>query len=103
MILKPNFNCKNPNLIYIIICSGCYKEYIGKNGGQLKEKLDIYRHHIWQPEYEKIEAEGLLHTCLKEIFKIFPFLKMKESNKILRECHKDHFIKKFKLEIKLHL
>ena len=28
-VLKSNFNCETPNLIYVIICSGCNKEYIG--------------------------------------------------------------------------
>ena len=43
-VLKPNFNCETPNLIYVIICSNCNKEYIGQTGGRLKERL--YRQHI---------------------------------------------------------
>ena len=39
----------------------------------------------------------------KEYLKIFPFFKMKENNKILRECFKDHFIKKFKPELTQYL
>ena len=92
-LLKSNFKCKTPNLIYVIICSGCNNEYIGQTGEQLKERLSIYRQHIRQPEYEKIEVERHLQTCAKGIFKIFPFFKMKESNKILRECYEDHFNK----------
>ena len=80
----------------------CNKEYIGQTGGQLKERLSIYRQHIRQPEYEKIEVERHLQTCAKGIFKVFPFFKMKE-NKILRECYEDHFIKKFKPELNQHL
>ena len=45
-ILKSNFECKTPNLIYVIICSGCNKEYIGQTEGQPKERLSIYRQHI---------------------------------------------------------
>ena len=82
-ILKSNFNCETPNLIYVIICSGCNKEYIGQTGGQLKERLSIYREHIQQSEYEKIEVERHLRTCAKEIFNIFLFFKMKENNKVL--------------------
>ena len=99
-VLKSNFNCETPNLIYVIICSNCNKEYIGQTGGRLKERL--YRQHIWQPEYEKIEVERHLRTCAKGIFKVFPFFKIKE-NKILRECYEDHFIKKFKPELNQHL
>ena len=52
-VLKSNFNCETPYLIYVIICSSCNKEYIGQTGGQLKERLIVYRQHIRQPEYEK--------------------------------------------------
>ena len=37
------------------------------------------------------------------IFKIIPFFKMKDNNKILRECYEDHFIKKFKPELNRRL
>ena len=97
-VLKSNFNFETPNLIYVIICSSCNKEYIGQTRGQLKERLSIYRQHIRQPEYEKIEVKRHLQTCAKGIFNIVPFFKMKE-NKILRECYKDNFIKKFKAEL----
>ena len=45
-VLKFNFYCETPNLIYVIICSGCNKKYIEQTGGQLKERLSIYRQHI---------------------------------------------------------
>ena len=47
---------------------------------------EIYGQHIRQPWYEKIESERHLGSCVNWIFKIFPFFKMKENNKILREC-----------------
>ena len=89
--------------MYVIICNGCNKEYIGQTGGQLKERISIYRQHIQQPEYEKIEVKRHLQTGAKGIFKIFPFFKIKENNKILRDCYEDHFIKKFKPELNQHL
>ena len=84
-VLKSNFNCKTPSLIYVSICTGCNKEYIGHTGGQLKERLNIYRQRIRQPEYEKIEVERHLQACAKKIIEIFSFFKMKENNKIFRE------------------
>ena len=38
-VLKSNFKCKTPNLIYVIICSGCNNEYIGQTGEQIKRDL----------------------------------------------------------------
>ena len=53
----------------------------GQTGGHLTERLSIYRQHIRQPEYEKIEVERHLQTSAKEICKFFPFLKMKKLTK----------------------
>ena len=38
----------------------------------------------------------------REYFKNFPFFKIKENNKILRECHQNNFIKEFKLERQIY-
>ena len=76
-ILKSNFHGESSNHIRVIICSGCNKEYIRKNRGQLKERLSRYRQHIPQPEYEKLEVERHLRTCAKRTFEIFPFIKKK--------------------------
>ena len=78
-ILKSNFNGKSSNHILVIICSGCNKEYIRKNRGQLKQRLSCYRQHMRQPEYEKLEVEIHLRTCAKRTFEMFPFIKKKEK------------------------
>ena len=102
-ILKSNSNCETPNLMHVIICSCYNKEYNGQTGEQLKERLSIYRQCIRQPEYEKIEVERHLRTYAKGIFKIFPFFKIKENNKILRQFYEYRFIKKSKLELNRRL
>ena len=101
--MKSNFNWKTSNLIYVIICCGYNKEYIGQTGRQLKERLSIYSQHNKQLEYEKNEIERHLYTCVKQILKVLSFFKMKENNKILRECYEYHFIKKFKPELSWRL
>ena len=70
-VLKSNFDCKTANLIYVIVCSCCNKEYIGQTGGQLKERLSIYRQYIRQPEYEKIEVERHLRNVQWRYLKLF--------------------------------
>ena len=35
----------------------------------------------------------------REHLKFFPFFKVRENNKMLRECYEDHFIEKFKPEL----
>ena len=86
-MFKSNFNRKNPNLMYIIICSGCSKEYIGQTRRQLKKRLSIYRHHIRPPEFKKMEIGRHVHNVQKE-YLIFSFLKNENITKSLENATK---------------
>ena len=44
--LTSSFHCKSINLIYVVIFSGYFEEYIGETDGQLKDRLLIYRKRI---------------------------------------------------------
>ena len=41
---------------------------------------------------KKIEVKSHLRTCGLGIFKMFLFFKMRDNNKILKECYEDNFI-----------
>ena len=60
--LKNFFNCESSNLIYVAICQG-WKEYEGETGCLVKERINIYRQHIRQPQYQQLAVEGYLRTC----------------------------------------
>ena len=64
---------------------------IGQTGGELKERLSIYRQHIRQPEYEKIEVERHLRTCAKGIFKGYLHYKMITPQNVLSEAQVKNF------------
>ena len=94
--LKNNFNCESRNLIYVVICQGCQEEYIGETGCLVKERISVYRQHIRQPQYEQIKVEEHLRFCSSGEFQMFPFLQIKQENKLLRKAYKDYFIDRFK-------
>ena len=59
------------------------EEYIGEIGigdFKLRDRVRIYRHHIWQPENEKLKVEKHLRTCGKGNFTIFPFLQLRSND-----------------------
>ena len=62
-VLKINFNCKNRNIIYVVICQGCQEECIGETGCLVKERINVYRQHISQPQYQQIKVEDHLRFC----------------------------------------
>ena len=66
--LKAHFSCDSSNLFYIIICPTCSEEYTSETGvgkTKLRERVQVYRQHIRQPEYQKIKVEEHFRTCGK--------------------------------------
>ena len=89
--------CDSRNLIYKVICLTCKEESIGetRNGdSKLRDRIRIYRQHIWQPEHEKLKVEKHLRTCGKGHFTIFPFLQLHSNDTDLWQEYEDYFIKK---------
>ena len=96
-LLKNSFNCESSNLIYVVICQGSKKEYIGEMGCLVKEQINIYRQHVRQLQYQQLAVEEHWHTCQDRKFHRFPFfLKIFQENKSLRKFYEDGFIDKFK-------
>ena len=93
---KNSFNCGSSNLIHVVIFQGCKEEYIGETGCLVKERINIYRKHIRQPQYQQLAVEEHLSTCGDGKFHMFPFFKILQENKSLRKSYEDYFIDKFK-------
>ena len=79
-LLKNVFNCKGSNLIYVAICQGCKEEYTGETACLVKERINIYRQHIWQPHYQQLAVEEHLRACGDGKFHMFPFFKIAQEN-----------------------
>ena len=94
--------CHNRNLIYLVIYPRCKEEVVGETktgNSKLRDRVRIYRRHIWQPEHEKRKVERHLRTCGKGNFTIFPFLQLRSNDTYLRWKYEDHFIKKYKTKL----
>ena len=72
-LLKNSFNCESSNLIYVVICEGCKKEYIGETGCLVKERINIYRQHIRLSQYQQLAVKEHLRTCGNRKFYMFLF------------------------------
>ena len=80
--LKINFNCESRNLIYVVICQECHKEYIGETDCLVKERKSVYRQHIRQPQYQQIKVEEHLRFCSSEEFQMQLFVKIVNDFKL---------------------
>ena len=100
--LKMPMSCESSNLIYVLVCSGCYGEYIGETGinqQKLRDRVRVYRQHIRQPEYQQLKVEEHLRNCSNGEFKIFSFLQMRSTDKDLRRQYEVRFQQKFQTKL----
>ena len=51
------------DVIYVVNFQGCKEEYTGKIGCLVKERINNYRQHIRQSQYQQQAAEEHLSTC----------------------------------------
>ena len=50
-LLKNPFNYENSNLIYVVICQRCKEECLRETSCLVKDRINIFRQHIRQPQY----------------------------------------------------
>ena len=100
--IKTKMSCLSKNLLYSIICRGCYREYIGQTGDSLRNRVTVHRQQINHPELRQIDLSGHLADCAKHLttkFDIIPFYKIREDKESLRKTMENYFINKFRPEL----
>ena len=73
----------------------CKEDFIGETGCPGKERINIYRQHIRQAQYQQLAVEKHSRTCGDGKFDMFPFFKILDKNKSLRKSYEDYFIDTF--------
>ena len=90
--IKEEMTCESRDLVYLVIFTVCNEEYIGDTGkrkARVRDRVRVYKKHIWQMLNEKLKCGGKFQTREKGEFKIFPFLNLHLNNKYLRQrCEK---------------
>jgi len=61
-IIKSNMDCDTRNVVYVIICNGCNKKYIGETTN-LRSRVTLHNQHINHPELRKIPLSKHLVEC----------------------------------------
>ncbi|VDI32626.1 Hypothetical predicted protein [Mytilus galloprovincialis] len=55
--IKNSFTCASSNLIYVIRCNGCKKDYIGQTGNTLRKRFTVHRQQIRHKEIRMIKLQ----------------------------------------------
>ena len=63
-LLKRNskMSCKSMDLIYLLVCQGCGKEYIGETGTKTNERTNLHRNQIENSNYRELKVSKHVHS-----------------------------------------
>jgi hypothetical protein len=97
--VKVSMNCATENLLYVLQCQGCLENYIGQTSDSLRARIRVHKQQIKTPEYRKIAVSKHIAECAGDYdipFKVFPFYKLLQPDKTLRDVKEQSFIHTFK-------
>ena len=64
---------------------------------KLRDRVRVYRQHIWQSQYQQLKVEGQIRVCGKGEFRLFLLLQMRSQDSNLRRSYETRF--KFKTKL----
>ena len=85
-----------------MICDKCRKKYIGETEEEktkFRDRVDVYRQHIWHPQYQQLKVKGHLRVSGNGEFQIFPLLQIRSQDTNLRRSYEARFQQKFKTKL----
>ena len=99
--IRTTFNCESRNLIYVIVCQGCEKYYIGSTG-YLRGRVSGHKSDLKKVD-KNMKVHKHIANCTSAIsdvpFKIIPFYKCKTKTFAQRVAVENYFRRKFKPEL----
>ena len=101
-IVKTSMSCDVQNVVYVMVCTGCNKEYIGETGDFLRKRMNVHRQQIRDPNTRMLYVSEHIEMCAASnnpVFKVFPLLKINSENTTLRKEKEKYLIRIFKPEL----
>ena len=90
-------DCSAEDIIYVIECAGCNKQYIGETGN-LRDRERVHKQHIFTPYLRnQYVSHHIAHCAIgkRTPFKITPVLHVNRDDRIYREEMEQSLIRKF--------
>ena len=96
--IKTKMTCEVKDVIYVVTCSGCGKQYIGETE-DLHNRVTIHNQQINHPQYRHLNVSRHIARCAigrKLKYKICPILKLRNQNRISRQVKENYLIQKYR-------
>ena len=99
--INESMDCTAQDIIYVIKCSGCNKQYISKTGN-LRDRVRLHKQQIFIPYLRNLYLSHHIAHCSvgkRTPFSIRPILRVNRNDRIYREELETSLIKKFRPEL----
>ena len=60
--IKVNANCKTRNIVYLMICKQCQKQYVGETKLPLNQRINLHRSDVNTHKLERSSIAEHIHT-----------------------------------------
>ena len=103
--IKEKMTCETKDVIYLITCNGCGKQYIGETQS-LRERVTLHNEQMKHPQYRHLYVSKHISRCAyarRIKYKICPIFKLKRQNRTLKQVKEQYFIQKYKPELNTNI
>ena len=102
--LNRNFNCNSKNILYLLTCTVCKKQYLEKTEN-CRSRMNDHKKDVRNPKEKTLSSDKHFKNCLmrkynelkQPLFYVTPFLYVKDPFK--RHNLEIFYMKKFKTEL----
>ena len=101
LLYKYDSYCTATNIVYLIKCSGCGKEYIGESSN-IRAQVRVHKQQTLDLRLRHLYVNHHIAHCTigkSTLFQIIPFHAVNRDDKIFRDEIELHFIKQFRPEL----
>ena len=101
-MIKNEMDCSCKDIIYLLTCGGCKKQYIGETSN-LRARFRTHKQQILDPcLWHLYVSHHIVHCVIgkRKLFTIVPFFSLNCGDKFYRIEQEQYFIRKYRPELK---
>jgi hypothetical protein len=97
--INDEMTCTSRNLIYVLSCSNCNKNYVGETSDKLSMRMNVHRQQIKDVNLRHLYVSKHIANCCQNNtdpnFTVMPILKIKKEDPDIRRFKENQIIKKY--------
>ena len=100
-MIKSRMDCTDMDIVYLIRCTGCDKEYIGETSN-LQARFRVHKQQTLDSQLRHLYVNHHVAHCTigkPILFRITPFFSINRDDKTYHKEIEQHFIRKFRPEL----